>query len=79
MNFFTSLEYVNWTRLWWIVTIITTFWALMAAVTVIYPAFDPYYKVANIVLNALSGALLFAARGTKYVTERKEPPADGKP
>jgi len=71
---------IDWTKLWWIVGILTAFWSAMAGITVLYPQFDPFYKLINIVLGAVSGALLFAARGGKYVTDRTQiPPQDGKP
>jgi len=70
---------INWSRLWLIVGVITTFWAGLASITMIFPAFDIYYKIANIILSAVSSALLFVARGNKYAVNRQEPPQDGKP
>jgi hypothetical protein len=74
MKWFNSLESMNWIRLWWIVGIVTTLWLGMA--TIIPMA---YFKPVSVVLSALQSALLFATRGTKYVQNRTEPPADGKP
>ncbi len=71
------VENIDWTKLWWIVTILTTFWALMAGATVLFPGFETWYKLINIILGALSGALLFAARGGKYVRDRSESPPPG--
>jgi hypothetical protein len=73
------VENVDWTRLWWIAGVLATFWAGLAAITLVFPAFDPWYKVINIVLSAAVGAALFAARGGKYVASRTEPPQDGRP
>lgn len=72
-------EQIDWTQLWWVVGIVTVFWGGLAALTIMYPAFDDAYKIVNIVLTAILSALLFAARGNKYVKDRTEPPADGKP
>jgi hypothetical protein len=80
MKFLTFVQNIDWVKLWWVAGIIATFWAMLAGITVIFPAFDPWYKVINIVLGALTGATLFAARGGKYVSDRSElPPQDGKP
>jgi hypothetical protein len=73
-NWFNSLESMNWTRLWWIIGVITTLWLGLAAVIP-----GEWYKTCSVVLSAIQSALLFATRGTKYVTNRTEPPADGKP
>ena len=73
-NWFNSPETINWTRLWWFIGIITTMWLGLAT---IIP--QDYFKPISIVLSALQSAILFAARGTKYVTNRTEPPADGNP
>jgi hypothetical protein len=76
----TFVENIDWVKLWWIVGIVSTFWALLAGITIEFPAFDRYYKLINIVLNAVTCALLFAARGGKYVRDRQDlPPMDGKP
>jgi hypothetical protein len=74
MKLFTLVENVDWVQLWWIVGILATFWSLLAGVTLIFPAFDPAYKVINILLGAATGAFLFAARGGKYVKDRSELP-----
>jgi len=79
MRFFATFETLNWTRMWWVVGIMTAFWASLAGITILFPVFDPWYKGINIVLGAVSAALLFAARGTKYIANRTEPPADGRP
>lgn len=71
---------IDWTKLWWVVGILFTFWSSLVTLTVMYPAFDPYYKVINVILGAAVGALLFAARGGKYVESRATPPPqNGKP
>lgn len=74
MNWFHKLENISWTRLWWAVGIISAFW--MGMVTII-PA--DIFKWVAVPLSALQTAMLFAARGNKYVINRTEPPADGKP
>jgi hypothetical protein len=71
---FNSLESINWTKMWWVVGIITTFWLGLVTVVPVQ-----WFKVISIVLSALQSALLFASRSTKYVTNRTEPPADGQP
>ena len=71
---FNSLENINWTRLWWILGIVTALW--LGLVTIMPPN---VFKPVSIVLSALQSALLFAARGTKYVQTRTDPPEDGKP
>jgi hypothetical protein len=73
-KWFNSLETINWTRLWWIVGIMTAFW--LGLVTIVPIA---WFKPVAVILSASQTALLFAARGTKYVANRQEPPADGKP
>ncbi len=73
VKWFTSLEYINWTRLWWIVGIITTFW--LGLVTILPAA---VFKPVSVILAALQSGFLFAARGGKYVAERQPPPQDGK-
>jgi hypothetical protein len=73
-NWFNSLENMNWTRLWWIVGILTAFW--LGLVTIVPPV---WFKPISVVLSSIQSALLFAARGTKYVTSRMDPPPDGKP
>jgi hypothetical protein len=72
-KWFNSLENINWVRLWWIVGILTAFW--LGLVTVIPMT---WFKPISVVLSAAQSAMLFAARGTKYVSSRTEPPADGK-
>jgi hypothetical protein len=72
MKWFNSLENMNWTRLWWIIGIITALW--LGLVTIIPPE---WFKPVSVVLSAVQSALLFASRGTKYVANRIEPPADG--
>ncbi len=75
----TFVENIDWVRLWWLVGIVTAFWAGLTALSVMYPWFDTAYKVVNIFLGALVNAALFAARGGKYVRDRTEPPPqDGK-
>ena len=71
------VENIDWTKLWYIAGILAAFWGGLAGITIIYPAFDGPYKVVNIILGAVVGAALFAARGGKYVSERKEPPQGG--
>jgi hypothetical protein len=72
-NWFNKLETINWTRLWWIVGIVACFWT---GIITLVPA--DVFKYVAIPLNALQVALAFAARGTKYVVNRIEPPVDGK-
>jgi hypothetical protein len=71
---FNKLENLNWIRLWWVIGIISAFW--LGLVTIVPMV---WFKPISVVLSAIQTALLFAARGTKYVTNRTEPPADGKP
>jgi hypothetical protein len=73
-NWFNSLENMNWTRLWWVVGILAAFW--LGLVTIVPPA---WFRPISVVLSAVQSALLFASRGTKYVTNRTDPPSDGKP
>lgn len=78
-NWFHNAEHIDWTRMWFVVGVATALWAGLAGLTVVWPEFDKAYKIINIIMGAVSGAVLFAARGTKYVANRQEPPADGKP
>lgn len=73
-KWFNNLESTNWVRLWWIIGILTALW--LGLVTII-PA--EWFRPVSVVLSAVQSALLFAIRGTKYVTTRTEPPPDGKP
>lgn len=76
----TFVSNIDWVKLWWVAGIISVFWGLLVGITIIYPVLDPYYKLVNIVLSAVTGAALFAARGGKYVQNRQElPPQDGRP
>ncbi len=75
----TFVENPDWTKIWAIVGTISVFWIGLTALSVIWPAFDLPYKVINIILGALVNAALFAARAGKYVANRTEPPANGKP
>ena len=79
MNWFNKLEYINWTRMWWVVGTVTVFWGGLAAIVLTFPQFAKIYSVVNIFLSAALAACLFASRGTKYVVNRQEPPADGRP
>jgi hypothetical protein len=74
MKWFTGMENINWTRLWWVVGVICVFWT---GLVTLMPM--SVYKPVAVILAAAQGALLFAARGNKYVANRTEPPADGKP
>lgn len=74
MNWFTKLENVNWTRLWWITCILSTFWIGLATIIS-----GDLFKLVSVPLLAIQNAFLFAARGSKYVINRIEPPQDGKP
>jgi len=76
-NWFSSN--VNWTRLWWVVGIVTVFWSGLSGLVLTFPAFAKIFAVINVLLTASLAALLFAARGTKYIANRQEPPADGRP
>ena len=79
MKLLTFVENIDWVKLWWIAGVLATFWAGLAALTVVWPAFDTVYKVINIIGGAAVGAALFAARGGKYVTDRSQlPPQDGR-
>jgi hypothetical protein len=71
---FNSLESINWTKLWWVVGIITAFW--LGLITIVPMT---WFKPISVILSALQTAFLFAARGTKYVINRTAPPADGQP
>ena len=75
----TFVQNADWVRIWATVGTISTFWIGLTALSVMYPAFDPYYKVINIFLGAAVNAALYAARAGKYVTNRADPPTDGKP
>ncbi len=79
MKLVTFVENADWVRIWATVGTISTFWIGLTALSVMYPAFDPYYKITNIVLGAAVNAALYAARAGKYVASRVEPPSDGKP
>jgi hypothetical protein len=74
MKWFNSLENMNWTRMWWIIGMLSTFWIGLATQLP-----ETWYKPVSVILTALQSALLFASRGTKYVAQRTDPPADGKP
>jgi hypothetical protein len=74
-NWFNSIENMNWVRLWWLIGILSTFWIGLATQLP-----EAWYKPVSVILTAIQSALLFASRGTKYVTDRSQaPPADGKP
>ncbi len=75
----TFVQNADWVRIWATVGTISTFWIGLTALSVMYPAFDVYYKIINIVLGAAVNAALYAARAGKYVESRVEPPSDGKP
>lgn len=79
VRWFNSIENLNWTRLWYIEGIFLAFWGGMSWVATMFPKTAKYYMAVNGLLGALALALTFAARGTKYVTNRQEPPVDGKP
>jgi len=79
MDWFTKWEYINWTRLWSIVGVFTVFWSAMTGITFIWPALDTPFKIINIILGAITLALVFAARSSVYIVNRQPPPADGKP
>ena len=74
MKLFVSFEHIDWTRMAWIVGIVIALWI---GLDTVLPA-NVYHTVSKI-LAAIQAALLFAARGSKYVVNRTEPPADGKP
>lgn len=73
-KWFSNVENIDWTRWWFVVSIVTTVW--LGLVTVMPPNIFKYVAVP---LSAVQSGLLFAARGSKYVANRQEPPADGKP
>lgn len=71
---------IDWVKLWSVVGTLTAFWAGLTALTIVYPGFDTWFKVINIILGAATWGALFAARAGKYVADRSQlPPADGKP
>ena len=72
-KFFTSFDNINWTRWWFVITIITTVW--LGLVTIVP---QHIFMWISVPLSAIQSGLLFAARGQKYVANRGEPPADGK-
>jgi hypothetical protein len=74
MKWFNGIENINWTKMWWVVGVLTAFWVGMIEVVPL-----AYYKPISVALSAIQSALLFASRGTKYVANRTDPPADGKP
>lgn len=74
VKWFNRPETINWIRLWWIIGIVTTLWLGLATIIPM-----EYFKPVSVVMSAVQSAMLFAARGTKYVVNREEPPADGKP
>lgn len=75
----TFVQNADWVRIWATVGTIATFWIGLTALSVIWPAFDVWYKAINIFLGAAVNAALYAARAGKYVQNRVEPPQDGKP
>lgn len=72
-KFFNSIETINWTRWWFVITIITTVW--LGLVTIMPP---DVFKWVSVPLSAIQSGMLFAARGSKYVAQRIEPPSEGK-
>jgi len=56
------------------VGIIGSLWLGLAAIVP-----EQWFKPIAVVLSAVQSAILFAARGTKYVESNTEPPQDGKP
>ena len=72
MTYFVSN--IDWIKLWFVVGFVTVLWTGLAEV--IPPH---YYKAVSVVLQAVQAAILFAARGGKYVNNRTEPPAGGQP
>ncbi len=73
-------ENIDWTKIWFMLGVFGTFWSGLTAMTLIWPAFDLPFKIINLLLGAAVGAALFAARGSKYVVNRTDPPPqDGKP
>jgi hypothetical protein len=79
MKIITFVQNTDWVRIWATVGTISTFWIGLTALSLIWPAFDIWYKVINVVLGAGVNAALYAARAGKYVTNRTEPPQDGRP
>jgi hypothetical protein len=65
-------ENINWTRLWWVVGIVLSVW--IGLVTLLPPQI---YKPVAVILAALQSGFLFAARGSKYVKDRIDPPQEG--
>lgn len=79
MKWITFVQNPDWIRIWATVGTLSTFWIGLAALSIIYPAFDIWYKIINILLVAGVNAALYAARAGKYVEQRTPPPTDGKP
>ncbi len=75
----TFVQNADWVRIWATVGTISTFWIGLTALSIVWPAFDVWYKVINILLGAAVNAALYAARAGKYVESRTEPPQDGRP
>ncbi len=73
-NIFTSLEHINWTRYWFIIGTIVILWIGLAEIVPL-----SVYKPVSVILQAIQGALLFAARSSKYAEGSTPPPQDGKP
>jgi hypothetical protein len=65
-------ENIDWTRLWWVVGVVLSVW--IGLVTLLPPQI---YKPVAVILAALQSGFLFAARGSKYVKERIDPPQEG--
>jgi hypothetical protein len=76
----TFVQNADWVRIWATVGTISTFWIGLTALALVWPVFDVWYKVINIILGAAVNAALYAARAGKYVENRTEPPPqDGRP
>jgi hypothetical protein len=67
------VEDIDWTSLWWVVGVVMAIWT--GLVTLLPMSI---YKPVAVVLAALQSGLLFAARGSKYVRDKVDPPPDGK-
>jgi len=73
-NWIKYLLTIKWVQLWWVVGIVGSLWLGLATVVP-----EQWFKPIAVVLSAVQSAILFAARGTKYVESNTEPPQDGKP
>lgn len=67
MQFFHSLDTIDWTRVIVVVSAATAFWTAMESITP--PA---WHKIGDVVLNALSVGIAVLVRGNKYQTRKED-------